>query len=36
MTLGPAMTFGFVAAEFIAGHGAPEAAAEARPSMTTA
>lgn len=36
ITLGPAMTFGFVAAEFMAGHGASEAAAQARPSMTTA
>lgn len=36
ITLGPAMTFGFVAAEFMAGHGASQAAAQARPSMTTA
>jgi succinate dehydrogenase/fumarate reductase flavoprotein subunit len=37
ITLGPAMTFGFVAAEFMAEHGAPElSAARSQPSMTMA
>ncbi|VTU34817.1 3-oxosteroid 1-dehydrogenase [Variovorax sp. PBS-H4] len=36
ITLGPAMTFGFVAAEFMAGNGLQEAAADVLPSMATA